>query len=102
MAPSPNQQIASRLATVKNEQLHCGPPPRGSAGSSVLLCEKEAAQLLGFSCRTLQKWRGTGGGPKFVKVSARAIRYREEDLLGWITDRVRFSTSDVSGVGVVK
>lgn len=59
-----------------------------------LLNEHDAAELLGYSVRTLQKWRVVGGGPKFVKVSARSIRYRVKDLLDWIAERTISSTSD--------
>ena len=60
----------------------------------VLLTETEAAKLIGFSIRTVQKWRMQGRGPKFVKVSSRAIRYRREDVDAWIESRLRSSTSD--------
>ncbi len=60
----------------------------------ILLSEKETAKLLGFSIRSLQKWRTTGEGPLFVRVSARAIRYRREDLNRWIEERIRTSTTD--------
>ena len=59
-----------------------------------LLSEQEAAKLLDFSPRTLQKWRWTGGGPRYVQVSARCIRYRPDDLLTWIESRLRSSTAD--------
>ena len=65
-----------------------------NAGSPLLLAEKEAAKILGFSERTLQKWRNLGGGPRFVRVSRRAIRYRQVDLDAWIESRLRNSTSD--------
>lgn len=59
-----------------------------------LLTEVEAAKLLGFTPRFLQERRSRGGGPPFVKVSARAVRYRPEDLEAWAADRLRTSTSD--------
>ncbi|MDA5193883.1 helix-turn-helix transcriptional regulator [Govanella unica] len=59
-----------------------------------LLNEKEAAILLGFTIRALQNWRVRGGGPRFVKVSARSVRYRPDDLQQWIEDRLVSSTSD--------
>jgi excisionase family DNA binding protein len=62
--------------------------------TSWLLTETEAAHLLGFSVRTLQAWRVRGGGPRFVKVSARCVRYQREDLEEWVRERVRRSTSD--------
>ena len=64
----------------------------------ILLTEKETAKILGFSIRTLQKWRVKGGGPRFVRVSARAIRYRRADLDQWIEGRIRTSTADVGDV----
>lgn len=66
-------------------------------GIKMLLTETEAARLLGFSPRFLQQRRYTGGGPKFVRVSARAVRYRPEDLERWAAEHVRASTSDESG-----
>ena len=60
----------------------------------ILLTEDEAAELIGFTPCFLQERRFRGGGPPFVKVSARAIRYRPEDLAAWAADRLRTSTSD--------
>lgn len=64
-----------------------------------LLTEADAAELLGFSPRFLQERRYKGGGPKFVRVSARAIRYRPEDLEVWAAERLRTSTSDSGTLG---
>ena len=58
-----------------------------------LLDEKEAAKYLGFSPRSLQNWRVRGGGPRFVKVSKRSVRYRISDLVAWVENRTRSSTS---------
>lgn len=59
-----------------------------------LLRETEAADFLGYSVRALQNWRLRGGGPLFVRVSSRSIRYRFCDLLEWTEDRLVASTSD--------
>jgi len=58
-----------------------------------LMKESEAAQILGLSKRTLQKWRVTGGGPDFLKIG-RAVRYSVEALTQWIGQSKRRSTSD--------
>ncbi len=58
-----------------------------------LMNEHEAAEVLCYSVRALQNWRSRGGGPKFIKVSARSIRYRRRDLLDWIEARTVASTS---------
>ena len=60
----------------------------------ILLTETEVSKIIGFSPRTLQKWRYSGDGPTFVRVSARAVRYRPGDLEKWIEGRLRSSTSD--------
>jgi len=54
-----------------------------------LLNEKQAASILCYSQRALQNWRVRGGGPLYVKVSARSIRYRRCDLTSWIEKRLR-------------
>ena len=59
-----------------------------------LLNETEAAQFIGFSIRALQGWRVKGGGPRFVKISGRAVRYRRRDLIGWAEARLRSNTSE--------
>ena len=59
-----------------------------------LLTEIEAAEYLQLTRRALQAWRCQGKGPKFVKISARAVRYRQGDLEQWVEDRLRSSTSD--------
>ena len=58
-----------------------------------LIDEHEAANLLGFTVRALQNWRVRGGGPKFVKLSKRSVRYRRADLLEWIENNIRRHTS---------
>lgn len=58
-----------------------------------LMDERAAADVLCYSVRALQNWRHRGGGPKFIKVSARSIRYRRRDLLEWIKLRTVAHTS---------
>lgn len=59
-----------------------------------LLKEAEAAEFLQYSRRALQNWRCRGGGPKFVRVSSRSVRYRLIDLIDWTTLRLRSNTSE--------
>lgn len=61
-----------------------------------LVNEKEAAEFLGYTVRALQNWRIRGGGPKFVKVSSRSVRYRFRDLLEWSESKLVSSTSEVA------
>ena len=62
-----------------------------------LLTEKQAASILCYSQRALQNWRLRGGGPQYVKVSARSIRYRRCDLREWTNSRLRNNTSERFG-----
>lgn len=59
-----------------------------------LITENDAALFLGYSVRALQNWRVRGGGPKFVRVSKRSIRYRRRDLIAWTEANLRTNTSD--------
>ncbi|MHA7826185.1 MAG: helix-turn-helix transcriptional regulator [Roseovarius sp.] len=59
-----------------------------------LVTEYEAADMLCYSVRALQNWRHRGGGPRFVKVSSRSVRYRIADILEWIDERTVAHTSE--------
>ena len=61
-----------------------------------LLNEVEAAEFLGYTIRALQNWRVRGGGPRFVKVSARSVRYQRRFLLDWITAHTVANTSEAA------
>ncbi len=61
--------------------------------SDQLINEREAAMILCYSVRALQNWRHRGGGPDFVKVSSRSVRYRRADLDKWIAARTVSNTS---------
>jgi predicted DNA-binding transcriptional regulator AlpA len=53
-----------------------------------LLSPNQAAEILGIQPRTLDFWRQRGGvGPKFIRYSARCVRYRLSDLQAWIASR---------------
>ena len=54
---------------------------------------REAAQYLGLSNRTLDRYRMTGEGPVFHKFGTR-IRYAQADLEEWAAARRMRSTSD--------
>ena len=59
-----------------------------------LLTTEQAAELLGLEPATLATWRWRGFGPPHVRLSARAVRYRRDDLASWLDSRTRRSTSD--------
>ncbi len=59
-----------------------------------LVDESESADFLDLTPRSMQAMRQRGGGPRFIRISSRCIRYRRVDLKSYADDRVRLSTSD--------
>jgi len=58
----------------------------------------DAAVYTGLAASTLNKLRLTGGGPPFLKLTARRVAYDVRDLDSWMSSKRRCSTSD-SGHG---
>ncbi len=82
------------------------PPTRASTDSTAwlagrplpqdpdaLLLPIEAAYVLALSPRSLEAWRVRGGGPRYLRLSARAVRYRRSALLDWAAKCQRESTT---------
>jgi excisionase family DNA binding protein len=53
------------------------------------LTETEAAEYLGISKKTLQRWRYSRSGPPYIKLK-HLVRYPVEDLQSWL-DRYKVS-----------
>jgi len=61
-----------------------------------ILTTDQAAAHLALGRSTLEKWRCTGAGPKFIKLGLRRVGYHKTDLDEWIAARPRrASTSEV-------
>lgn len=58
-----------------------------------LLNEGQLARLWNISIRTLQKWRTTGDGPRFVKVGS-LVRYRPSDIDDFVARNTVEHTSE--------
>ena len=58
-----------------------------------ILTKVEAAAYVRLKKPTLERFRVTGGGPKFCKLGG-AVRYRRPDLDAWLETRTLSSTSD--------
>jgi len=65
-----------------------------------LITERDAADFLGYTMRALQNWRVRGGGPVFVKVSNRSIRYRRRDLVAWVESKLAENTTSTTMKGL--
>jgi hypothetical protein len=56
-------------------------PPSTTRPPARLLREKDAADILGLSPKTLARWRWSGKGPRYRKFpNSSAVRYAIEDL----------------------
>ena len=62
-----------------------------------LLDEAETAKVLKVSPRYLQQRRYKGGGPDFIRISHRAIRYHPDAISSWLAERTFSATCEESG-----
>ena len=61
-----------------------------------LLTTKEAAEHVGLSVSTLNQYRVTGRGPKYIRLGgSRLVRYDRAQLEAWALSDQRQSTSEV-------
>jgi predicted DNA-binding transcriptional regulator AlpA len=51
---------------------------------SKLVSQRQAAEMLGLSARTLESMRLKCIGPSFVRLSRRCVRYQVVDIQAWI------------------
>jgi predicted DNA-binding transcriptional regulator AlpA len=58
-----------------------------------LLTAPQAAERLGVPPSVLERWRGSGEGPAYIKLSGKVVRYRQEDLDEFVVAHRRQSTA---------
>lgn len=58
-----------------------------------LMDERVLSDMLGVSVRTVQAWRVKGGGPTFIKINNRLVRYRQSEVEEWLTSLTAANTS---------
>jgi predicted DNA-binding transcriptional regulator AlpA len=62
----------------------------------VLLSTSDVAELTGTSTQYWEVLRSKGGGPPYVRLSPRRVRYRRSDLIAWLRDRTYEATRKYS------
>lgn len=67
-------------------------PPEAAVTLPRLMNQRDLAAYLGKSTAWCERARWAGEGPKFIKLG-RHVRYRADDVLAWIEENVRTSTS---------
>ena len=60
-----------------------------------LLETEDAAAFIHRKKNTLEIWRTTGRGPRFIKIG-RNVAYDEADLIAWLESQKRNSTSEAA------
>jgi predicted DNA-binding transcriptional regulator AlpA len=65
-----------------------------AAKSPELFTISEVCQFLRVSRGELSDWREKGGGPPYLKLSYRLIRYPRRALIEWLTQHIRNGVSD--------
>jgi len=73
-------------------------PLLGSPGR--LFDTESAAAFCRFAKHTFEKLRVKGGGPRYVLASRKKVLYFERDLIDWLWERRRTSTSDPGPAGI--
>lgn len=58
-----------------------------------ILTTREAAAYCRLGKPTLERFRGTGDGPAYLKIGG-SVRYRRGDLDAWLVTRLTRSTSE--------
>lgn len=94
-APLTPMHIAALLETLSPILKNPAPVDLDSLPSSKLIDETMLADWLGESVSSLQKWRVSGNGPKFVK-NPKSVRYRVGDVRDWIAQNTVQSTSEAT------
>ena len=62
--------------------------PMASQSTSIFLSESEAAEYLGLSKKTLQRWRFGHKGPIYAKLNNKLICYNQVDLDEWMNQQI--------------
>lgn len=61
-----------------------------------LLTIQDAADYLRVHRSFLDRRRVAGGGPRYIRMSARVIRYALDDLDAWLASNRRVNTSEIA------
>jgi excisionase family DNA binding protein len=62
-----------------------------------LMTTSEVADYLAVPVTTLYRWRGTGEGPRALRIG-KHLRFRVEDLNTWLDCRADDDRADIAGL----
>jgi hypothetical protein len=69
------------------------PDPGRDENNADLLTPAMAGDRLKVTAKVLERWRGTGEGPSFVRLTSKTIRYRADDIEAFVVGRTKASTA---------
>ena len=95
--PAPERRSADRLRKGRSPRTGRGDEETDMSDERKYLSTREAAEYLGLSARTLDRYRVSGEGPVFHRFGGR-VRYTRGDLDAWAKARRRASTADDGSV----
>ncbi|MEU6785921.1 helix-turn-helix domain-containing protein [Nonomuraea angiospora] len=75
-------------ATASQPRTTRAPRTRG-INTETLATEEEVAGRLQLKPATLREWRWRGTGPRFIRFSTKAIRYRWSDVDEWLDQQTQ-------------
>ena len=93
------ERVAARVMSTPGGAWDSGASERGSSEEAApttrakYLNNREAAEYLGLSVRTMNRYRVTGDGPPYYRLGNR-VRYVRAELDEWVTGSRRTSTSN--------
>jgi predicted DNA-binding transcriptional regulator AlpA len=85
-------ELEARQIAKASRRVSSSGTQKGEERIDRLLTVEEAAEILRCSASSLNKWRGSGAGPRFVYIGNR-IRYRTSDIIAYVNRQTRASTS---------
>lgn len=62
--------------------------------TGAMLTPSQLAEQLGLTTGSLAQMRYLGRGPRYLKLTARAVRYRQTDVDAWVAAAERSRTDD--------
>ena len=86
---SANLEVQPHSATAQTP-----PPVSHPLDRDLIVNDRRAAEILALSRSYLKQLRVRGGGPRYSRLAAQAIRYRTGDLLDWAASKLVGSTSE--------
>jgi predicted DNA-binding transcriptional regulator AlpA len=60
----------------------------------IVFTQEETSEKIKTSIPTLERWRRTGEGPRWVRLGARRVAYRLSDLEKWLEQRTYHHRAD--------